>query len=159
MGAGKTTIGKQLAAALGLLFEDSDQEIQRRTGVDIPTIFEFEGEDGFRRRERLVIDELTQRNGIILATGGGVILDPDNRRHLSSRGLVIYLHCTPEQQYQRTKRDKGRPLLNTEDPKQQLVKLMELREPLYRSTADYVVVTEKRSAGAVVKEIQSLLDG
>ena len=158
MGAGKTTIGKQLSSALGLAFEDSDQEIQRRTGVDIPTIFEFEGEAGFRKRERLVIDELTQRNGILLATGGGVILDPDNRRHLSSRGIVIYLHCTPEQQYQRTMRDKGRPLLDTDDPMGKLIELMEFREPLYRSTADYVVVTEKRGASAVVKEIQSLVE-
>ena len=158
MGAGKTTIGKQLATALGLAFEDSDKEIQRRTGVDIPTIFEFEGEDGFRKRERSVVDELTQRNGIILATGGGVIIDPDNRRNLSSRGVVVYLHCTPEQQFQRTMRDKGRPLLDTEDPLARLVELMAVREPLYRSTADYVVVTEKRGAGAVVKEIQSLLD-
>jgi shikimate kinase len=158
MGAGKTTIGKQLAAALGMVFEDSDKDIQRRTGVDIPTIFEFEGEEGFRKRERAVVDELTQRSGIVLATGGGVIIDPDNRRNLSARGVVVYLHCTPEQQFQRTMRDKGRPLLDTDDPMGRLVELMEIREPLYRSTADYVVVTEKRSAGAVVKEIQSLLD-
>jgi len=158
MGAGKTTIGKQLSAALGMAFEDSDKEIQHRTGVDIPTIFEFEGEEGFRKRERSVVDELTQRNGIVLATGGGVIIDADNRRNLSARGVVVYLHCTPEQQYQRTMRDKGRPLLDTDDPMARLIELMAVREPLYRSTADYIVVTEKRSAGAVVKEIQSLLE-
>jgi shikimate kinase len=158
MGAGKTTIGKQLSVALGMTFEDSDKEIQRRTGVDIPTIFEFEGEAGFRKRERSVVDELTQHNGIVLATGGGVIVDSDSRRNLSARGVVVYLHCTPEQQYQRTIRDKGRPLLDTDDPMARLVELMAVREPLYRSTADYVVVTEKRSTGAVVKEIQSLLD-
>ncbi len=158
MGAGKTTIGKQLAIALGMAFEDSDKEIQHRTGVDIPTIFEFEGEEGFRKRERSVVDELTQRNDVVLATGGGVIIDPDNRRNLSSRGVVVYLHCTPEQQFQRTMRDKGRPLLDTNDPMGRLVELMAVREPLYRSTADYTVVTEKRSAGAVVKEIQSLVE-
>jgi len=99
MGSGKSTIGKQLAAALGLSFQDSDHEIQRRTGVDIPTIFAFEGEAGFRAREKAVIDALTAMDGQVLATGGGAILDPDNRRLLSSRGVVIYLHCSPEQQY------------------------------------------------------------
>lgn len=158
MGAGKTTLGRALANALNMAFEDSDHEIQRRTGVDIPTIFEFEGEAGFRKRERAVIDELTQSDGLVLATGGGAVLDEDNRRHLTARGTVIYLHCSAEQQYQRTSRDRRRPLLQTDDPLARLTELMEVRDPLYRQTADFVVQTEKRSASSVVKEIQVLLD-
>lgn len=153
MGSGKSTIGKQVAGLLGLEFEDSDHEIQRRTGVDIPTIFDFEGEEGFRKREKAVIDELTQREGLVLATGGGSILDPDNRAFLSSRGFVVYLHCTPEQQYERTIRDRNRPLLQTGDPLAKLRSLMEERETFYRQTADFVVLTEKRSAASVAKEI------
>ena len=153
MGAGKSTIGRQLATLMRLSFADSDQEIQHRTGVDIPTIFDFEGEEGFRKRERAMIDELTQLNGHVLATGGGAILDADNRRALSSRGIVVYLQCSPEQQYQRTVRDKNRPLLQTDDPLARLQELMNERDPLYRDTADLVVNTENRSAGAVAKEI------
>ncbi|MFC1685220.1 shikimate kinase AroK [Pseudomonadota bacterium] len=153
MGVGKSTIGKQLAAKLGLTFEDSDWEIQRRTGVDIPTIFEFEGEAGFRKREKTVIDELTSQTGLVLATGGGAVLDPDNRRCLSSRGLVIYLYCSPDQQYERTQKDKNRPLLQTPNPLERLKELMEQRDPLYRQVADHVVSTEKRNTAAVSKEI------
>jgi len=155
MGAGKSTIGRQLASTLGMRFEDSDQEIQRRTGVDIPTIFEFEGESGFRSRETKAVDDLTQTTGIVLATGGGVVLDPENRKNLMSRGYVIYLHCSPEQQYERTYRDRNRPLLQDGDPYEKLVALMEERDPLYRQTADMVVSTDRRSASAVAKEICS----
>ncbi len=158
MGAGKTTVGRQLSQALGLEFVDSDQEIQRRTGVDIPTIFEFEGEEGFRIRECAVIDELTALDGVVLATGGGAVLDPDNRRVLSSRGFVVYLHCTPEQQYERTYRDRNRPLLQTGDPLLKLRELMEQREPLYRQTADLVIVSDRRNAQAVAREIQAKLE-
>lgn len=158
MGSGKSTIGRQLAAALGLSFQDSDHEIQRRTGVDIPTIFAFEGEAGFRTREKAVIDALSAVDGQVLATGGGAILDADNRRVLSSRGIVIYLHCSPEQQYRRTSHDRNRPLLQTDDPLQRLRDLMAVRDPLYRETADLVVSTEKRSAATVVKEIVRLLE-
>lgn len=158
MGSGKSTIGRQLAAALGLDFRDSDHEIQRRTGVDIPTIFEFEGEAGFRARERAVIDELTAIDHQVLATGGGAILDADNRRALASRGVVVYLHCTPEQQHHRTAHDRNRPLLQTEDPLARLRELMAVRDPLYRETADLVVSTERRSAAAVAKEIVRRLD-
>jgi shikimate kinase len=154
MGAGKTTIGRQLAAGLGLTFQDSDQVIQLRTGVDIPTIFEFEGEAGFRQRESQVIDELTRAQDLVLATGGGVVLAADNRRHLSARGLVVYLYCSPEQQYERTVRDRNRPLLQTEDPLARLHELMAVRDPLYRQVADYVVSTERRSAVAVVRDIR-----
>jgi shikimate kinase len=157
MGAGKTTIGKQLAQALGMTFNDSDQEIQRRTGVDIPTIFEYEGEEGFRQREQQVIDELTQVDNQVLATGGGAVLRPENRQHLSARGIVFFLSCSPGQQYERTYRDRNRPLLQTEDPLQRLKALMEVREPLYRSTADHVINTEGRSASAVANEILGIL--
>jgi len=153
MGAGKSTIGRQVAALLGLDFDDTDHEIQRRTGVDIPTIFDYEGEEGFRKRESAVIDELTQRGSLVLATGGGGILNPDNRRNLSSRGFVVYLYCSPEQQYERTLRDRSRPLLQTEDPLGTLQTLMTERDPLYRETADIVVTSEKRSASAVANEI------
>lgn len=157
MGAGKTTVGRQLAEGLGMEFVDSDQEIQRRTGVDIPTIFEFEGEAGFRNRERQVIDELTAREGIVLATGGGAILDAANRRHLGARGFVVYLHCTVQQQYERTFRDRNRPLLQTDDPMGKLRELMAQREPLYRATADLVILTERRGARVVAREIQERL--
>ena len=157
MGAGKTTIGRQLAAVLKLQFEDSDREIQRRTGVDIPVIFEYEGEAGFRSREKKVIDELTQCENLVLATGGGAVLDPDNRRRLASRGTVIYLYCSPEQQFERTARDRNRPLLHTPDPLARLRELMEERDPLYRQIADLVVSTEKRSAASVSREVTEAL--
>jgi shikimate kinase len=153
MGAGKSTVGRQLAEALSFTFKDSDHEIQRRTGVDIPTIFEFEGEDGFRGRERQVIADLVAEERIVLATGGGAVLDAENRQNLTSRGVVIYLHCTPEQQFSRTSRDRGRPLLRTEDPLQILRDLMDERDPIYRQVADLVVSTEKRGTASVVKEI------
>ncbi len=156
MGVGKSTIGKQVAAKLGLRFKDSDWEIQQRTGVDIPTIFEFEGESGFRKREKAILDELTRQKGLVLATGGGVVLDPQNRRHLAARGLVVYLHCSPRQQYARTQKDRNRPLLQTEDPLAKLQELMAQRDPLYRQIADYVISTEKRNAAAVTREIVKL---
>jgi shikimate kinase len=158
MGAGKSTVGRQLAEALGYTFRDSDNEIQRRTGVDIPTIFEFEGEAGFRARERAVIEELVTEERIVLATGGGAVLDPDNRRNLAARGVVIYLYCTPEQQFSRTSRDRGRPLIQTDDPLQSLRDLMEVRDPLYRQVADLVVSTERRGTASVVKEIRRKLE-
>lgn len=153
MGAGKTTIGRQLARQLDLEFVDSDREIERRTGVDIPLIFELEGETGFRAREKAVIDELTRRSGIVLATGGGAILDPDNRRRLGRRGQVIYLHTSVEHQLKRTARDRKRPLLQTSDPESRLLELMRQREPLYRQSADLVVDTDGRRVRDVVREI------
>jgi shikimate kinase len=159
MGAGKTTIGRQLAARIGFEFVDSDQVIQERTGVDIPTIFEFEGEAGFRRRERDVIEELTARQRVCLATGGGVVLDADNRAWLVGRGFVCFLYCSPEQQYQRTFRDRGRPLLQTDDPRRTLTDLMKQREPLYREVADLVVSTEDRGTSAIVEQIIAASEG
>lgn len=158
MGAGKSTVGKHLASALKLDFVDTDMEIQRRTGVDIPTIFEFEGEEGFRRREQVVVDELTQNLHQVLATGGGVVMSPENRRNLASRGYVIYLNCSVDQQYERTARDRNRPLLDTDDPRGRLEELMTLRDPLYREAADLVVSTEKRSAASVSREIIEALE-
>jgi shikimate kinase len=158
MGAGKSTVGRQLAEALSFEFRDSDQELQRRTGVDIPTIFEYEGEEGFRDRERQVINELSEQNGIVMATGGGAVMRPENRRDLASRGVVIYLHCSPEQQHSRTARDRNRPLLHTEDPLARLRELMKVRDPLYRQVADMVVSTERRGTASVVKEIRRRLE-
>ena len=153
MGAGKTTIGRQLARLLKRDFLDSDREIEQRTGVNIPLIFELEGEAGFRTRERGVIDELTQLPGIVLATGGGAILDPDNRRHLSERGTVVYLETSVEQQLKRTGRDRNRPLLQTEDPKRRLEELLAIRDPLYREIANITVLTDGRTAKDVVNQI------
>jgi len=139
MGAGKTTIGRQLAASLGYEFADSDHEIQNRTGVDIPTIFEYECEDSFRQREAQVVDDLTQGNHQVLATGGGVVLRAENRKHLAARGLVVYLSCSPEQQYERTARDRNRPLLQQANPQKVLRELMVKREPWYLEMADLVL--------------------
>lgn len=153
MGAGKSAVGRQLARMLKRDFCDSDAEIERRTGVDIPFIFEKEGEAGFRRRERDVIDELTSRAGIVLATGGGVVLDPENRKVLASRGLVVYLDASVEQQLERTRLSSHRPLLETPDPAERLASLMRQREPLYRELAALVVHTDGRVVREVAQEI------
>lgn len=159
MGAGKTTIGRRLAQLQGMRFVDSDHEIERRTGVDIPFIFEKEGEAGFRRREAEVIDELTRTEGLVLATGGGVVMNPDNRRNLSARGLVVYLHTTVDQQLDRTRRSNKRPLLQTPNPRERLEALMAEREPLYREIADLVIITRgryvRRLAQKVLREIEA----
>ena len=153
MGAGKSTVGRQLAKTLGMEFEDSDQVIELRTGAGIPLIFEVEGEAGFRRREKAVIDELTRREGIVLATGGGAVLDPENRRHLASRGAVIYLYASVDQLAARTAKDRKRPLLQTEDPRMRLEELMTVRDPLYREVADIIVDTGGRTLQNTEKEI------
>lgn len=159
MGAGKSTIGKNLARELKLEFYDADQEIEKRTGADIGWIFDVEGEEGFRVREAKVIDDLTQLQGIVLATGGGAILTPDNRKHLSARGTVVYLYTTVEQQMERTLRDKRRPLLQQTDDKEETLKdLMEEREHLYREIADMVVNTDQRTVKSVAQEVIRLLE-
>ena len=155
MGAGKSTIGRQLSKQLGLPFHDSDHEIEKHTGVDIPLIFELEGEAGFRKRESAIIDELTRLPDIILATGGGAILDPLNRHHLAERGKVIYLHASVDQQLKRTCRDRNRPLLQTPDPRGKLVELMAERDPLYREIADLVIDTDGKRVQDVVRLICS----
>ena len=157
MGAGKSAVGRQLARILHLAFIDSDDEIESRTGVDIPFIFEKEGEEGFRSREAKVIDELTQRDGIVLATGGGAILDPKSRSHLGARGFVIYLHTSVNQQLSRTRKGRERPLLMDGDPGEILEALMAERDPLYREVADLVIETDRRKVRAVAEEIVAKL--
>jgi shikimate kinase len=153
MGAGKSAVGRQLARLLHLDFVDSDEEIEARTGVDIPFIFEKEGEAGFRKREARVIDDLSKRDGVVLATGGGAIMDPQNRNHLGARGFVIYLHTSVDQQLSRTRRGRERPLLADDDPRAVLESLMASREPLYREIADLTVDTDGRKVRAVANEI------
>jgi shikimate kinase len=153
MGAGKSAVGRQLARQLHLEFVDSDEEVEMRTGVDIPFIFEKEGEAGFRKREATVIDDLSQRDGIVLATGGGAIMDPQNRNNLGARGLVVYLHTSVDQQLSRTRKGRDRPLLDSDDPRAVLETLMAAREPLYREIADLTVDTDGRKVRAVVDEI------
>jgi len=157
MGAGKSTIGRQLAKQLSMSFHDSDHEIEQRTGVDIPLIFELEGEAGFRKREAEVIDTLTRLPGIVLATGGGAILDPENRTRLASRGKVIYLHTSVDQQLSRTRHDRNRPLLQTPDPRTTLEELLAIRDPLYRDVADLVIETDGMHVRDVVRKIVKLL--
>ena len=157
MGAGKSTIGRQLAKQLGMPFYDSDHEIESRTGVDIPLIFELEGEAGFRKREAAIIDELTRLPDIVLATGGGAILDPQNREHLKSRGRVIYLHATVNQQLRRPRKDRNRPLLQTGNPRAKLEELLEIRDPLYRETAGLIIETDGMRVRDVVKKIMQRL--
>jgi len=135
MGAGKTTVGRLLAKATGFDFVDADRELEARSGVSISTIFELEGEDGFRRREAGLIDELTQRPRIVLATGGGAVLREDNRAHLRMRGLVIYLQASADEIARRTANDRSRPLLQTADPRARIIELLQQREPLYVETA------------------------
>lgn len=153
MGAGKSTIGRLLAAELQRDFVDSDHEIQARCGADIPWIFDVEGEAGFREREVQIIEELTQRPDIVLATGGGAVMNEANRRALRERGTVIYLYTTVEQQLRRTARDRNRPLLHSKNPEAVLRDLFKVRDPLYRATADTVVRTDRRGPRAVVNDI------
>lgn len=153
MGAGKSTVGRQLAKTLNMEFVDCDREIEQRTGVTIAIIFDVEGEEGFRKRERDMIEQLTDRDGIVLATGGGVVLDEDNRSRLRTRGFAIYLNAPIDLLVERTARDRQRPLLQTDDPKAKLVALATEREPLYQQVADMVVKTDRRTARHVVKEI------
>lgn len=153
MGSGKTAVGRQLAKLLGMQFYDSDAEIERITGVDIPFIFEKEGEAKFRERECEVVDGLTQLNGIVLATGGGVILSPQNREHLHARGKVVYLRTSVEQQLERTKHGRHRPLLHTADPAQRLRDLLAIRAPLYESIATIIVSTDHRRVPTVAADI------
>lgn len=153
MGAGKSTIGRLLSQELELDFVDSDKVIEERSGADIPWIFDVEGEAGFREREAAVIDELTQSQGIVLATGGGAVLRDENRQHLQARGTVIYLQTSIAQQLERTAKDRNRPLLQTDDPKVVLQRLLNEREPLYKRCADIIIRTDRRHPRAVVTEI------
>ncbi len=157
MGAGKSTIGRALAKELHCDFYDSDQVIEQRTGADLAWIFDIEGEEGFRKREQQVIEELTQLQGIVLATGGGAIIMTENRNALAARGTVIYLKTSLDMQYKRTKRAAKRPLLQTENVKQTIDKLWKQREPLYNEIADLSFDTDSLSLRAIVNEIDKLL--
>ena len=153
MWAGKSAVGRQLSKMLHLSFLDSDDEIESRTGVDIPFIFEKEGEEGFRKREAKVIDDLSGMDGIVLATGGGAIVDAQNRSHLGARGFVVYLFTTVDQQVARTLKGRERPLLAKGDSREILEELMVFRDPLYREIADLTVETDGRKVNAVASEI------
>ena len=154
MGTGKTTVGRQLSRKLKMEFYDSDRVIEERTGADIPLIFEKEGEAGFRKREAAIIDELTQKKNIILATGGGAILNEKNRRHLVSRGMVFYLKSNLKTLVERTSKDKNRPLLHADEPAEVILKrLLEQRGPLYEETADHVIETANNSIHGVIHAI------
>lgn len=158
MGAGKSTVGRLIAEKLNYQFVDSDHEIEQRTGATIPMIFDIEGEAGFREREELVIDELTERTEVVLATGGGVVEREKNRQHLRTRGFVVYLKSPVEALIQRTKHDRNRPLLQTDNPGKVLTELMEKREPWYLEMADLVVETQQVPVHRVVKQILDRLE-
>lgn len=153
MGAGKTTVGRQLARRLGRPFLDSDHEIVARTGVPIPTIFEIEGEEGFRRREAQTIAELAETSGMVLATGGGVVLNPESRRLLHDTGWVVYLNVPPLQLFERTRHDRSRPLLRVDNPLAKLEELHAQRDPLYRETAHFTVEGGRLAASGIVQHL------
>ena len=151
MGAGKTTIGRSLARRLELDFIDSDREIEARTGVSIPTVFEIEGEEGFRKREAQVIEDLSRLRGRVVATGGGVVLRQENRDRLRESGFVVYLNVPPSTLWERTRRDRNRPLLQVEDPLLRLKELYALRDPFYREVADLVVDGSRINAQGILQ--------
>ncbi len=153
MGAGKTTIGRQLARLTGKTFYDSDHEIEARTGVRIPVIFEIEGEAGFRVRESEMIAELATLPNIVLATGGGAVLDPNNRQVLANHGTVIYLRAGIDDILARTQHDKNRPLLQTANPRAKLEALFARRDPLYREVADVVIDTSRQNINTLVHRL------
>jgi shikimate kinase len=159
MGAGKSTIGRTLAKELKLAFYDSDEVIEERAGASVAWIYDIEGEEGFRRREQKIIEELTQKHNIVLATGGGVIMTPENRNALAARGTVIYLKTSLEQQYERTKRDTKRPQLQTDNLESRLEFLKEEREPYYQELADFTFETDKLTVKAVANTIIKALYG
>jgi len=158
MGSGKTAVGKHLARALKLTFHDTDAEIETRTGVDIPFIFEKEGEAGFRRREKQVIADLTACQNMVLATGGGAVLDAENRIYLAGRGFVVYLRASVDHQMRRTGRTESRPLLQSGNPRETLERLFSVRDPLYREVADLVIDADGGNARALAQEIGRHLD-
>ena len=143
MGAGKTTLGRQLARRLDKRFVDADHELEGRLGVTIPTIFEIEGEAGFRDREEAIINELTKMSGVVLATGGGAVLRAESRSRLRENGTVLYLHAEPETLWQRLRNSKHRPMLQAADPRNRLVELYQLRDPLYREVASHVIESDR----------------
>jgi shikimate kinase len=157
MGAGKTSVGRLLAKRLGKSFYDCDQEIESRTGVKIPVIFEIEGENGFREREASVLRELAIRTDIVLATGGGAVLREDNRQELMKHGTVVYLRASLDDLWQRTRHDRNRPLLQTEDPRAKLEVLFTKRDPLYRAVASLIMDTGNQSLSNLVNRLEQRL--
>ncbi len=151
MGSGKTTIGRSLAKRLDLDFVDSDRVVEERTGVTIPTVFEIEGEDGFRKRESRVIAELSRMRGLLVATGGGAVLHPENRTYLKTSGFVIYLNVPPHLLWERTRHDKNRPLLKVPNPLLRLRELFIERDPYYREIADLVVDGSRMRASGILQ--------
>jgi shikimate kinase len=158
MGSGKTTMGRVLARHLGKEFVDSDEEIIKRTGVTVPHIFDVEGEAGFRQREVAAIRELAGRDNMVLATGGGAVLDSDNRAILKQNGIVIYLKANAHDLWQRTRHDRNRPLLQTDNPYARLVELFQQRDPLYRQVSDIVVQSGKQSAHSLMLRLVDEID-
>ncbi|WP_369602902.1 shikimate kinase AroK [Hahella sp. SMD15-11] len=157
MGTGKTTIGKLLAKELGYEFIDSDREIEARCGADIPWIFDVEGESGFRDRETAVLEDLIEMPHAVIATGGGAVVRPVNQAIMMRAGAIVYLHTSVDQQYERTRKDRRRPLLQQSDPKAVLERLMAQREPIYRELADIIVETDRRKPWSVAREIAKKL--
>jgi shikimate kinase len=157
MGAGKTTVGRELAKRRQMRFADCDHELVARTGVSIPIIFEIEGEAGFRQREARLLDELTSEDDIVIATGGGVVLDPANRALLAQRGIVIYLDVPPHILWERTRHDRNRPLLQVPDPCARIAELHHQRDPFYRAVADIIVSGERSSSAAMANQIEKAL--
>lgn len=157
MGSGKTAVGKYLARLLDVPFYDSDVEIEKRTGVDIPYIFDREGEAGFRQRERETLEILTRLEPIVLATGGGAILLPENRQHLTERGCVVYLQTSVEHQVARVRQGRNRPLLKNVNPAVKLAELMRVRAPIYMEVADLIIPTDGRKVQSVAEDIVSRL--
>lgn len=158
MGAGKSTIGRVLASELDRQFRDTDRVIEDRTGADIPWIFDMEGEAGFRERETAVLMDLCSESNLVIATGGGIVLKPENRQMMKDAGYVCYLTASTDQLVERTSRDKKRPLLQVENPRQKIIDLLVLREPIYRESADFIINTDKRSPKMVAQEIIRLIE-
>ena len=158
MGAGKTTVGRTLARRLAKEFRDTDQEIEQRTGVRVSDIFDIEGEAGFRRREAETLARLSELDNLVLATGGGAVLDARNREHLKARGCVVYLHARPVELAKRLGRDRSRPLLQGSEPQAKLEELYGLRDPLYREVADIIMETGRQSANSLVEQLLERLD-
>lgn len=158
MGAGKTTVGREYARRHRMRFVDCDHEIEARTGVKVPTIFEIEGEVGFRRRETQVIDDLTRETDLVLATGGGAVLDPLNRAMMSERGIVVYLNVPTQVLWERTRHDRNRPLLQVPNPRERIENLYRERDPLYRAVADIVVDGGRGNPGGMVRLIEKAIE-